>query len=188
MIYDLLSRPVPWYVAGPLLGLMVPVLYIVGNKAFGISSSYRHVCAAVIPSKLPFFNYDWKSKGSWNLKFAAGIILGGALAVVFTPEDYQIDITPETVETLKTYGITDFSGFMPAEVFNWGELLSLPGIIILGLGGFLIGFGTRYGSGCTAGHGITGMANFQKASLIATVSFFVGGMLSAQFLIPLLLK
>ena len=188
MIYDLLARPIPWYVAGPLLGLMVPMLLIVGNKAFGISSSYRHVCAAVLPSKLPFFNYDWKSQGGWNLKFALGIIIGGGIAAYFTPVNYQIDITTDTVETLKTYGISDFSGFMPSEVFSWNNLLSFPGLVILGLGGFLIGFGTRYGSGCTAGHGITGMANFQKASLIATISFFIGGMLSAQFLIPLLLK
>lgn len=187
MILDFLARPIPWYVAGPLLGLMVPILFIVGNKAFGISSSYRHVCSAVIPSKLPFFNYDWKKVGGWNLKLALGIIIGGAVAAYFTPDDYQIDITSDTVATLKGYGITNFKGFMPEEVFSWNNLLSLPGLSILVLGGFLIGFGTRYGSGCTAGHGITGMANFQKASLIATISFFVGGMISAQFIIPYLL-
>ncbi len=188
MLYELLARPIPWYVAGPLLGLMVPILFIVGNKAFGISSSYRHVCAAVIPSKLPFFNYDWKKTGGWNLQLALGIIIGGAVALYFTPDNYQIAITASTTDALKTYGITNFDGFMPVEVFNWDNILTLPGMIIMVLGGFLIGFGTRYGSGCTAGHGITGMANFQKASLIATISFFLGGMISAQFLIPLILK
>jgi hypothetical protein len=188
MIYDLLSGPIPWYVAGPLLGLMVPILFIVGNKAFGISSTYRHACAAVIPSKLPFFNYDWKKVGGWNLKFAAGIIIGGMIAGYFTPGDYKIDITESTINTLSSYGLTDFKGFMPVEVFNWDTLFTVPGLIILGLGGFLIGFGTRYGSGCTAGHGISGMANFQKASVIATISFFFGGWLSAYFLIPLILN
>lgn len=186
-MYNFLAQPIPWYVAGPLLGLMVPILFIFGNKAFGISSSYRHVCSAVMPSKLPFFNYDWKKVGGWNLKLALGIIIGGAVAAYFTPDDYQIDITSDTVATLKSYGITNFQGFMPKEVFSWYNLFSLPGMSILVLGGFLIGFGTRYGSGCTAGHGITGMANFQKASLIATISFFIGGMISAQFIIPYLL-
>lgn len=188
MIYEILARPIPWYVGGLLLGLMVPILFIIGNKAFGISSSYRHVCAAVIPSKLPFFNYDWKNKGGWQLQLAIGIIIGGAIAMYFTPENYQIDITSGTTETLRSYGISNFSGYLPEELFNWNSLISIPGLSILVLGGFLIGFGTRYGSGCTAGHGITGMATFQKASLIATISFFIGGMLSAQFLIPLILK
>ena len=188
MIYDLLSGTIPWYIGGPLLGLMVPILYITGNKAFGISSSYRHVCASVIPSKLPFFNYDWKKTGGWNLQLALGIIIGGAIAAYLTPENYQINITESTTETLKTYGISNFQGFMPEEIFSWNNLFSVPGLTILVLGGFLIGFGTRYGSGCTAGHGITGMANFQKASLIATISFFIGGMISAQFIIPYILN
>lgn len=188
MLYDLLSGPIPWYVAGPLLGLMVPILYVIGNKAFGISSTYQHACAAVLPKNRSFFNYDWKKVGAWNLKFAVGILIGGAIAGYFTPEDYQIGITESTMQTLRSYGITNFEGFMPKEVFNCNTLLSAPGLIILVVGGFLIGFGTRYGSGCTAGHGISGMANFQKASLIATISFFFGGWLSAYVLIPLIIQ
>ncbi|MBA2572536.1 MAG: YeeE/YedE family protein, partial [Gemmatimonadetes bacterium] len=46
---ELLSRPWPWYVAGPLLGLFAPLLLLLGNKLFGISSNLRHACAAVLP-------------------------------------------------------------------------------------------------------------------------------------------
>ena len=72
-----LQRPWPWYVAGPLIGLMVPVLLLAGNKTFGISSSLRHICAACFPARIPFFQYDWK-KEVWNLFFAAGIVAGAA--------------------------------------------------------------------------------------------------------------
>ena len=65
---DILKNPWPWYVAGPLIGLTVPVLLIIGNKAFGISSSLRHICAACIPANIPFFKYEWK-KEIWNMFF-----------------------------------------------------------------------------------------------------------------------
>src|SRR5690606_31044476 len=71
---DLIRQPWPWYIAGPLIGLTVPLLLLIGNKSFGISSSLRHVCAACVPAKIPFFSYDWK-KEVWNLFFAGGIIL-----------------------------------------------------------------------------------------------------------------
>ena len=50
-----LSKPWPWYIAGPLIGLMVPLLLIGGNKTFGISSSLRHICAACFPGNNSFF-------------------------------------------------------------------------------------------------------------------------------------
>jgi hypothetical protein len=66
---DILPHPLPWYIAGPLIGLMVPALLLLGNKPFGISSNFRHVCAAVAPCGLDFFSYDWKRVGVWNLMF-----------------------------------------------------------------------------------------------------------------------
>ena len=42
--------------------------------------------------------------------------------------------------------------------------------------GFLIGFGTRYAGGCTSGHSITGIANLNWPSLLATICFFAGGL------------
>lgn len=188
MIFELLSKPIAWYVAGPLIGLMVPILYILGNQSFGISSSFRHACAPIMPKSIPYFNYDWKKSGGWNLKFALGIVLGGFLASLTFPDGYEIALAESTKQTMAAeYGITDFSGLVPAEVFNWGNVLSFSGFFILIVGGLLIGFGTRYASGCTAGHGITGMANFQKASLIATIGFFIGGLISTYFILPNLL-
>ena len=67
----------PWYVAGPLIGLFVPALLILGNRLFGVSSNLRHLCSAALPSRLDYFRYDWKRTGLWNLLFAAGILLGG---------------------------------------------------------------------------------------------------------------
>lgn len=188
MIYELLLKPMPWYIAGPLIGLTVPLLLIVGNKTFGISSSFQHMCAAVMPKKFPYFNYNWWKDGKWHLQLSFGIALGGVLAALFIPENYSIDLSADTVATLKGMGLTNMSGFVPSEIFTWTNLATVPGVLILVVGGFLIGFGTRYAGGCTSGHAITGLATLQKASLIAVIGFFVGGIISTYFILPTILS
>ena len=185
---ELLKQPMPWFIAGPLIGLTVPLLLIIGNKTFGISSSFQHMCAAVLPKRFPYFNYDWKTTGKWHLQLALGILLGGYLASYLTPENYAIDLSPNTIARLQELGISSFSGFVPEEIFNWKNWGSPQGLIVLVFGGFLIGFGTRYASGCTSGHAITGLATLQRASLIAVIGFFVGGLLSTYFLLPIILS
>ncbi len=53
--------------------------------------------------------------------------------------------------------------------------VSLPLVV---LGGLLVGFGTRLGSGCTSGHGVCGIARFSKRSIVATITFFVVAMVT----------
>ena len=184
---DFISQPWPWYVAGPLIGLMVPALYFFSGKAFGISSSLRHACAAVIPSKMEYLNYNWRQKGLWNLLFALGIIIGGFIAGTVLANPDPIALSAATISDLEALGISDFNGLLPAELFNWQSLGSFAGIIMIALGGFLVGFGARYAGGCTSGHAISGLSNFQKASLYATVAFFIGGLIVTHFIYPILL-
>lgn len=187
-MFDFLSKPWPWYVAGPLIGLMIPIMLFFSNKALGVSSSLRHMCAAAIPgtSRVPFFNYDWKREGLWNLLFVFGILIGGFLAGYVFANPYPIAISESTVADLRELGITDFTGFVPSEIFNWGNLLTQQGIIIMVVGGFLVGFGARYAGGCTSGHAISGISNLQFASVIAAIGFFVGGLFITHFVYPLL--
>ena len=55
-------------------------------------------------------------------------------------------------------------------------------------GGFLVGFGSRYAGGCTSGHAIMGLSDLQVPSLIATISFMVGGFIMANLLLPFILR
>ena len=184
---DVLTQPWPWYVSGPLIGLFVPALLLLGNKKFGISSSLRHICAACLPLNNSFFQYDWK-KEAWNLVFAAAIILGGFIAVQFLSVVQPMKLNPTLVSELRQYGIANYNFLLPAELFSWPALLTLKGIILIVVGGFLVGFGTRYAGGCTSGHSIMGLSNLQWPSLVATICFMVGGILVANFLIPIILK
>lgn len=161
-----LRQPWPWYIAGPLIGLMVPALLLAGNKSFGVSSSFRHICAACFPAGIPYFKYEWK-KEAWNLFFAAGIILGSFIATNFLSDNPRI---------------------APPELFNWDTLLSVKGLILFVGGGFLVGFGTRYAGGCTSGHSIMGLSNLQVPSLIATICFMIGGFITANLILPYILK
>jgi hypothetical protein len=184
---EFIKQPWAWYVAGPLIGLTVPALLIIGNKPFGLSSSLRHICAACLPAKIPFFQYDWK-KESWNLFFVAGIFLGGIIAANFLSDSSPFVIAPETVQDLQQFGISDFNAPMPSDLFSVEQIFTLKGLIFMILGGFLVGFGTRYGNGCTSGHAITGLSHLQVSSLIATISFMVGGILCTHFILPLIFK
>lgn len=182
-----IQQPWPWYVAGPLVGLTVPMLLLLGNKTFGISSSLRHVCAACVPSKIPFFSYDWK-KEIWNLFFVGGVLLGGVVVALFLSNPDPVAVAPALAEELSTYGISNYNSLVPPDVFSWPELLTVRGLIMMVGGGFLVGFGTRYAGGCTSGHAIMGLSNLQWPSLVATISFMAGGFIMANLILPFILK
>ena len=182
-----LQQPWPWYVAGPIIGLMVPVLLLIGNKRLGISSSLRHVCAACLPAKIPFFQYDWK-KEAWNLFFVTGILIGGSIAASLLTSSAPVQVNEKLLAELQLFGITDHTSLLPVDIFNWSAVLTLRGFLLMVLGGFLVGFGTRYAGGCTSGHAIMGLSNLQWPSLVATCCFMAGGFIMANLIMPFILK
>jgi len=182
-----LKQPWPWYIAGPLIGLTVPALLILGNKSFGISSSLRHICASCFPANIPFFKYDWK-KEVWNLVFVFGIFLGGAMAINLLSNPNPVKVNPKLATELAGYGITDYENLIPTDLMNWASLITLRGLILMVVGGFLVGFGSRYAGGCTSGHAIMGLSNLQWPSLIATISFMIGGLIMANLILPHILS
>ena len=181
------THPLHWYIAGPLIGLVVPALLLLGNKPFGISSNFRHLCAAIAPGRIEFFGYDWKGLGGWNLAFLAGIFIGAVAAWQLAPPR-NLALASHTVDALHRLGLTDLTGLAPREVFAWSALFTLKGFAMMVLGGFLVGFGTAYAGGCTSGHAIAGLADLQVASLVAVCGFFAGGLTATYLLLPILFR
>lgn len=180
---DLIRQPWPWYVAGPLIGLTVPALLLIGNKHFGISSSLRHICAACIPANLPYFKYEWKRE-AWNLFFVTGILLGGLIATQLLSNPDPVVISEKTVNDLEALNIIVDNQLMPSSIFNTDNLFNTTGLIFFCVGGFLVGFGTRYAGGCTSGHSIMGLSTLQWPSLIATCCFMLGGLAMVHIIFP----
>jgi uncharacterized membrane protein YedE/YeeE len=185
-LLDALRQPWPWYVAGPAIGLMVPLLLFLGGRRFGISSCYRHLCAT-LPTRIPYFRYDWRAQGGWNLLFVAGIALGGALGAL-TSHPTPPALAEGTLADLTAMGVAVDGRFAPSALFSLAALATPAGFAAMVVGGFLIGFGARWANGCTSGHAIMGLSEGQRASLIATVAFFAGGLLATHLLWPLLLR
>jgi len=184
---DFLRQPWPWWVTGLLVGLTVPALLLIGNRSFGVSANLRHLCAAICPADIAFFKYDWRRSGLWNLVFAVGVLAGGYIGGVLLASPEPIAIAASTKAQLATLGIHDLHGLAPRELFNWSMLLTGPGLLVLVFGGLCVGFGTAWGGGCTSGHAVAGLANFQLPSLIAVIGFFAGGLIATHVLLPLVL-
>jgi len=184
-IINFFSQPWPWYIAGPLIGLIIILLQWIDNKPLAASSSYRHICAATFPSGITFLKYDWKGE-IWNLYFVAGIIAGGVLTGALH-QTSQVNITNETIQQLLAAGLTDTSGFAPAQLFSFAAFQTISGFLIIVLGGFLIGFGSRYAGGCVSGHSMTGISDLQWTSMLGTMCIFLGGIFTSYILLPLLI-
>lgn len=179
-------NPWPWYVAGPLLTLVMFLLFYFG-KRFGVSSNFDTICAMGGAGKfVDFFKFDWRKKG-WSLVFVLGIALGGFISVQWLTPDPTVAISSETVKDLSELGFKNAGlAYLPNEIFGTDTMLSLKGFIILIFGGVLVGFGSRYAGGCTSGHAIVGLSNLELPSLIAVIGFFIGGLTMTWLLFPLI--
>ena len=136
-----------------------------------------------------FFRFDWKTQ-IWNLLFVFGAITGGFIATNYLNSGTNaVEISIETKAELEAYGIENAGlEFLPNELFGLEALFTVRGVIMLVIGGFLVGFGTRYAGGCTSGHAITGLSNLQLPSLIAVIGFFIGGLVMTYFILPYILQ
>jgi uncharacterized membrane protein YedE/YeeE len=185
MIEHILN-PWPWYVSGPLIAVVMFLLLYFG-QTFGMSSNLRTLCAMGGAHKFSeFFKFDWRSQ-KWNLMVVVGAVLGGFIAHFYLSNPIDINLNPTTVNQLEALGFNNAGkSLLPTELFDWSEVLSIKGLAILIIGGFLVGFGTRYAGGCTSGHAITGLSSLQWISLVAVIGFFIGGLVMIHFIFPLI--
>ena len=191
-IIDFISQPWHWSVSGLAIVLTVYLLLYAG-KRFGVSTSYKAICGMSGVGRKSFLkDYDWR-KDVWLIYFIIGSIGGGWLATSFLSSDRPVQISQSTIDDLAALNIktpTQLSeglGFVPEEIFRMENLFNSSGIIFIIIGGFLIGFGTRWAGGCTSGHAISGLSNLQLPSLVAVVGFFIGGLLITHLIMPFIL-
>ncbi len=188
---EFFSQSWHWSISGAMIAFVMLLLIFFGQR-FGVSSSFRALCSiGGAGKKIDYFNYNWKSH-SWLLTFIVGSMIGGGIASTVLASPEPVQISQSTIDDLSELGIKtpstmeEGAGFLPTDVFNFDSLLSLKGMIVIILGGFLIGFGTRWAGGCTSGHAITGLSNLQLPSLVAVIGFFIGGLVMTHLLFPII--
>lgn len=179
-------EPWPWYISGPLIALTMFTLLYVG-KNFGMSSNLKTICTVFGADKTcDFFCFDWKGQ-RWNLWVMTGAIIGGFLAAHYLSDNQVPDLNPQTIQQLHTIGFESAGKtYVPTELFGNDPFPGPKTLVILLIGGILVGFGSRYANGCTSGHAISGISNLQLPSLIATIGFFIGGLIMVHLIFPLI--
>ena len=183
---SILSHTWPWYISGFLIAIIMLILNYFG-KVFGMSSNLKTLCTIAGADRFAdFFKFDWKSQ-RWNLAVIFGAMLGGYVAVHYLSDPSNVAINTKTIEQLTVLGIDAPNGKLVTNTLFGTEVWQSPKMIfILIIGGILIGFGSRYASGCTSGHAIAGLSNLQIQSLKAVIGFFIGGLLMSHFILPLI--
>lgn len=190
---ELLSQPWHWFASGVgIVFVMFLLLWFGGN--FGASGNLRTICAMGGAGKnVSFFNYNWKDQ-IWNLVFILSAIVGGYIATTILASPEPVQIAQSTQDYLLSIGvhtpktIDEGFGYVPKEIFGSENFMAPRNLFLLIFGGFLVGFGSRYAGGCTSGHAISGLSNFQIPSFIAVTGFFVGGLLMTGLILPFILN
>jgi uncharacterized membrane protein YedE/YeeE len=151
--------PIHWALAGAGIAAVTLTLLFVANRRLGISTSFEDLCSFALAA--PYFQRPAVISGRpWRLPFAAGLVAGGFLSAVlgggWSP----------------TWALGMFDRVValgPAGKLTW-----------MFTGGLFIGFGTRLAGGCTSGHGVFGMSNFEWPSFLTTASFMAAGIVTTQ--------
>lgn len=151
------APPIHWAVAGAGIGLITLFLLWSTNHRLGISSGFEDVCSLVL--RTAYLRRTEVTTGRrWRLPFLGGLVLGGVLSAVLA----------HGWSPLWDLGRLD-------AIFDLSHGQKLAWMFV---GGVFIGFGTRLAGGCTSGHGIFGVSNFERASIVSTLSFMATGILT----------
>ena len=193
MFISILHQPWHWAFSGVMIVIVMFLLLYAGRR-FGVSTSFDALCSlAGAGKRVPYFRENWKTH-AWLLVFLLGTVLGSVIATVWMQSPEPVNISQNTRDDLAELGVmapatlAEGKGYVPEEIFNFENLLTVRGFILMIVGGFIIGFGTRWAGGCTSGHAISGLSNLQLPSLVAVIGFFIGGLLMTHLLLPIILR
>jgi len=156
------------WVGGIAIGLYSLFQLWVSNRQLGCSMAYGNFCS--IGSRLSYFRVgEFKQVNNWRIWFIVGIPVGGIIAHATSPG--------ATFNWSMSMG-ADYDNILPQS--SW-----LKALVVM-VGGLLMGLGSRMAGGCTSGHVISGCSLLNRASIVAAILFFVGGLLAVQILFWLL--
>ena len=152
----------PFWIGGVALFAVALLHWLLAGQLMSVSSRFSAIVDRFRGAPAP------GEPLASHAAFFGGLILGGALSAIaagtFAPA--LLEVGPRFEQL-----------FGPDPIVQ---------ALVVTLGGVLVGFGTRMATGCTSGHGLCGVARFQRGSLLATVAFFGTGVLVSFLLTAVL--
>jgi uncharacterized membrane protein YedE/YeeE len=135
---------------------------------------------------------DWNAFSPWTA-LAGGVLIGAAAAMLALLNGRIAGVSgvlggllkPKKADRawrLAFVGGLAGAALLYALLFGDPEVRVDAGYGALVAAGFSVGVGTRYGSGCTSGHGVCGLSRLSPRSLVATLSFMAAGFATAFIL------
>jgi uncharacterized membrane protein YedE/YeeE len=156
------------YVVGLGIGILSCLSFVISNRPIGVSTAYAQTSGligrVVVGSRIDEMPYyrAVKPEIGWEWMLAVGVLIGGCISAFLSG-----DIGFETAPPL---WVREFGSGVAWRWFG------------AGIGGFLLGVGSRWAGGCTSGHGISGTLQLVAGSWLAMVCFFIGGVATAFLL------
>ena len=135
---------------------------------------------------------DWNHFTPWA-SLAGGILLGLASAVFILVNGRILGISGIVGGLLRSrtgntgWRVSFLLGMLAAPLL-YAAVVGLPAVRVdagwatLIAAGLMVGFGTRYGSGCTSGHGVCGLSRLSPRSLVATLAFMAAGFVTVYLM------
>jgi uncharacterized membrane protein YedE/YeeE len=142
-MFDVLPDRLPWFIGGPVLGLLIAGLFVLANQPLGASGAYVQTSG---------FLRRREGVVIWRVWYFVGLFLGGLLATVVLREGAGVRSGYDALREVFPIGFT---------------------IPLVFAGATLVGYGAAVAGGCTSGHGMCGTAQRSPASLAVTATFMV---------------
>lgn len=151
------------WLGGALIGVFVIAMAWIAGKPLGCSTAYGNVCGFV--SRLRYFHSGpYENNDNFRLWFMFGLPLGGLIAALTSPGEIVASFSLGSL----------YDSVLPEAL--------VPRALVLMLGGVMIGFGSRMAGGCQSGHSIMGIGLRNVPSIVASIGFFIGGIVAVQLL------
>ncbi|MCQ1535888.1 hypothetical protein FTO70_09390 [Methanosarcina sp. KYL-1] len=156
------------YAVGIGIGILSWFTFLLSDKPIGASTAYARTAGMLEKlfrrqkvGEMAYFK-KFPPVVDWEWMFVSGIVLGSFLSA-WLSGTFRFEWVPSTWA----------SNFGPSPITR---------VLAALVGGFFIGFGSRWAGGCTSGHGISGTLQLTLSSWISVICFFAGGVATAFLL------
>lgn len=157
------------YAAGIGIGVLSWLSFLISGKPIATSTTFaraggmieNYISGGKAEQRPYYKKIELVINWQWMLVF--GVVIGSFLSAILSG-DFQVGVWVPSLW---------------ASAFGDSAVLR---VVVALAGGIILGFGARFGDGCTSGHGISGTLQLAVSSWISVIFFFIGGVITAHII------